>query len=67
MIDIAKLTQENVGNWVKYKDGSGLTELGKLRSWSNKYIYVVFRCDDQWSKFMDFTGVPTNPQDLTFK
>lgn len=65
MIDIAKLTQENVGNWVEYKDPSRTLEIGKLKSWNDKYIFVVFRCDGQWHNFLNYTGVATNPQDLT--
>lgn len=66
MIDIAQLTEEDVGRWVTYTGGAGETEKGKLKSWNDQFIFIVYKCDGQWNRFFDFTGVATSPDDLTW-
>ena len=66
MIDIAKLTKKDIGRWVLYKGSAGEQEGGRLKSWNDKYIFVVYKCDGQWNRFQDFTGWATDPEDLEF-
>lgn len=66
MIDIAQLTKEDVGKWVEYQGGAGERERGKLKSWNELYIFVVYKCAGEWDRFQDFTGVATSPKDLRF-
>ena len=66
MIDISELRTEDFGRWVVYKPSFGDTQKGKLKSWNDKYIFVVYNCDHQWDRFDDFTAAATNPEDLTF-
>ncbi len=70
MIAIKDLTQEDVGRWVVYKDRfkiAGEREEGKIKSWNDKFIFVVYKCDGQWDRFQDFTGQATSQEDLTYK
>lgn len=67
MINISKLTDKDVGRWVTYIDGMRKTEEGKLKSWNDKYIFVVYHCNNEWDCFKDFTGAATRPEDLYFK
>jgi len=66
MIDISKLEKKDVGVWVKYQDGMGKIEKGRIKSWNNKFIFVVYHCNNEWDRFQDFTGESTRPEDLDF-
>lgn len=66
MIDIAQLRKFHIGKWVEYKGTGGEVERGRLKSWNNSFIFVVYKCNGEWNRFKDFTGVPTRPQDLRF-
>lgn len=66
MIDIKKLKKEDIDKWVEHTATTGIKERGKLKSWNNKYIFVVYKCAGNWSRFQDYTGIATNPKDLIF-
>ncbi len=65
MIDIAKLTKDDIGRWVVY-DKPHRTEKGRLKSWNDFWVFVVYKCNHQWDKFQDYTGCATKPEDLEF-
>jgi hypothetical protein len=67
MIDIKELVPEHVGKWVEYRDGTGETERGRIKSWNDRFVFVVYRCDGEWNSFKDFIGAATDPSDLTFR
>jgi len=64
MIDPKTLTDSDIGRWIEYRGSGGERELGKLKSWNDKVIFVVFKCDEQWDRFEDFTGEAVYPADL---
>lgn len=68
MIDIAKLTSEHVGRWVVYTDGVGDTEKGKIKSWNDSGIFVVYNANGNWDAdhWKDYTAAHTRPEDLQF-
>jgi len=66
MLDIAKLTKEDIGRWVVYISPHGTTEKGRIKSWNDKFIFVVYKCDAKWDTFQDYTGCATYPKDLEF-
>lgn len=66
MIDIVKLRKSDIGKWVEYRGSAGEIERGKLKSWNDKYIFVVYKCAGEWDRFQEFTGVATSPKDLIF-
>lgn len=66
MIDLVKLTKGDVGRWVEYTPGHGAKERGRLKSWNEKFIFVVYKCDNEWKRFKDYTGAATWPKDLRF-
>ena len=66
MIDIAELIKEDVGRWVVYKSGNGKPEKGRIKSWNEEWVFVVYHCDSQWDNFQDYTGGATFPRDLEF-
>ena len=64
MIDIKSLEKRDVGHWVTYTGGAGEQETGRIKSWNDKFIFVVYKCAGQWDRFKDYTGVATLPEDL---
>lgn len=67
MVDIKKLTEEDIGRWVIYRDSfDRRPEKGKIKSWNDKYIFVVYKCANEWGRFKEYTGVATRPEDLEF-
>jgi len=67
MIKIKNLTEKDIGRWVIYDDKVRPPEKGRIKSWNDKYIFVVYKCNGEWDRFQDFTGVATNPADLEFE
>ncbi len=66
MIDIAQLTQKEIGKWVWYTPSFGDQEKGRIKSWNSEWIFVVYKCNGEWQRFKDFTGAATNPKELAF-
>ncbi len=66
MIDIAKLRKEDIGKWVLYAPSYRLAEKGRIKSWNEKWIFVVYNCGGEWGKFQNYTGAATCPKDLRF-
>ncbi len=67
MIDIAKLTKNDIGRWVTYDTGHNYTETGKIKSWNKSGIFVVYNCGEDWKNYKDYTAAHTNPNDLEFR
>jgi len=65
MIDITALNSASIGAWVEYNDGHGKVERGRIKSFNDEVIFVVYRCDDRWTEFENFTAEATEPRDLT--
>jgi len=66
MISLTQLEKKDEGKWVEYHGRGGEVERGRIKSWNNEFIFVVYRCDNQWHRFQDFTAAATNPEDLIF-
>jgi hypothetical protein len=68
VIDIVKLDKSDVGRWVEYRDRfDSKPDQGRIKSWNQKFIFVVYRCAGNWDQFEKYTGVATNPSDLDFQ
>lgn len=67
MIEIVKLTKEDTGRYVKYIGDIGHIEIGRIKAWNDRYIFVVYRCGGNWKRFKDYTGIATRPEDLIFE
>jgi hypothetical protein len=66
MIHINELGPEHVGRWIDYHDGSGKIETEKVKAWNDRVVFVVYRCNNEWHRFSEFTAAATDPADLTF-
>ncbi len=67
MIEIQKLTKEDIGKWVIYQPTiKGKPEEGRIKSWGSEVIFVVYRCNNEWDRFQNYTAQATLPNRLTF-
>jgi len=66
MIDINKLTKDDIGKWVVYKSKLE-NEKGRIKSWNDKCIFVVYASNNEWDNYQNYTGCSTNPEDLYLK
>ena len=58
------LNQKDVGGWVWYTPSHGDWEKGRIKSWNESYIFVVYKCNGEWDRFQSFTGAATKPEEL---
>ena len=65
-IDIKELTENDVGRWVQYQDSKDGREIGRIKSWNEIFVFVVYKCAANWHKFKDYTAMATRPEDLIF-
>jgi len=66
MIDISKLEKKDIGRFVEYRGFADEREKGRIKSWNEKFIFVVYKCDNQWNRFQDFISAATLPELLYF-
>jgi hypothetical protein len=58
-IAVGEIVPLEVGKWVQF-DG----ERGRIKSWNDKWVFVVFHCDDNWQDFENYTGAACKRSDL---
>lgn len=61
MIDIATITDKDIGKWVNYTPKK---EFGRIKSWNDSGIFVVYNAGGDWVNFKDYTAAHTRPEDL---
>ena len=68
MIDINKLKRVDKGRWVAYIDSNfpDKWEIGRIKSWNNTCIHVVYKCNEEWGNYKNYTGVATDPEELYY-
>jgi hypothetical protein len=66
MIDIKKLTKKDIGRWVTYNRSYCKPEKGRIKSWNNTFVFVVYNCADNWENYQDYTAAATIPDNLHF-
>lgn len=66
MIKINTLTEDSKGKWVEYTGGVGEKEKGKIKSWNDNWVFVVYKCNNEWDRYYNFTGVATNFKELNY-
>jgi hypothetical protein len=65
-MNIRDLKLTDIGRWVVYSSHNK-AEVGRLKSWNNSFIFVVFTCDGQWERYWEYTGQSVNPEDCELK
>ncbi len=54
----------SVGQKVHYVPQVGEPENGIVKSFNARVAWVVYKCDNQWHRYQDFTGASTALEDL---
>ncbi len=63
---IEKLSKSDKGAWVSYKSHGSPDEKGRIKSFNDRWVFVVYNCDDDWDNYNNYTAAATDPRDLTF-
>ena len=63
-MDIRGILTSYLGKFVFYQPPVGHRQLGRIKSFNDKYIFVVYHCDGNWENYTDYTAAATNPEDL---
>jgi len=67
VIHIEELNKDDIGRWVIYQPPiKGKPEEGRIKDWNDRFVFVVYRCNNLWDRFQDYTAQATNPTRLTF-
>ena len=55
MININTLTKNDIGRWVTYTAPHGEQERGRIKSWNDTFIFVVYNCAGEWDNYQNYT------------
>lgn len=58
---IAHITNQDIGRWVVFTPTG---QVGRIKSFNDRYVFVVYSCNDRWEKYMNYTGEATLARDL---
>lgn len=69
-ICINSLSEEDIGRWVMYTSPHGSRQHGRLKSWNDHFVFVVYNVpnmsSDDWERFQEYTAAGSKPEDLVF-
>ena len=63
---INNLKKEDIGRKVIYTDNIGQKEYGRIKSWTENWVFVVYNCADDWDNYQNYTAAATDQNDLEF-
>lgn len=68
MIKINTLTDSDIGRFVEYRGSGGEKEIGRIKSWNDKFIFVVYPGNNQAKNehYDRYTAAATLPENLFF-
>ncbi len=67
MLDLDKLTNNDIGKWVVYKGGAGEMEYRRIKFWNKSVVFVVYERDSRdMEHYENYNAIATSPEDLTF-
>lgn len=78
MIYIKNLTEDDIGKWVTYtwdiknhiigllNGNKPVVEVGKIKWWNDECIFVVFKCNNEWDNFKNYTGQACDSRNLFY-
>ena len=58
-----ELTKEDIGKWVLYLPKN---ERGRIKSWNDLFVFVVYKCANNWDDYKNYTAATTKAEDLRF-
>ena len=63
-IQIDRLDDTDIGRFVEYRSLPDKSEFGRIKSWNDKWVFVVYRKMAMALNWKSYTGAATNPADL---
>lgn len=67
MIATKDLRKSDVGRYVIYTDGVGDTQKGRIKTWNDCYVFVVYYCANDWVNYLAYGSQATDGKDLEFE
>lgn len=66
---LISLDLEDIGRYVEYIPQVGEPERGRIKSYDNHThtAWVVYKCDDDWDNYGEYTAAATNYSDLAYE
>jgi hypothetical protein len=61
MIPIDSLIPNDIGTWVVFLPTG---QRGRIKSWNDTTIFVVYSCDGNWQQYQHYTAEATHPATL---
>lgn len=55
-----------IGCWVYYTGGYGSNQKGRIKHFNGDWVFVVYKCDNDWNNFQKYTSARTNRKYLIF-
>ena len=52
------------GDYVHYAPLFGKPENGRVKSVKKGLVFVVYKCNNEWEHYLDYTGCATNTTDI---
>lgn len=62
-LNVIIVTPSDIGRWVLYRPKN---EKGRIKSYNDKFIFVVYKCDNNWDDYQNYTGEATKRENLEF-
>ncbi len=66
MIKLEDLTSEDIGSWVTFALSQGRRQLGRIKSFNDQWVFVVYNCNSDWDNYANYTAAATTAPSLTF-
>ena len=60
------VSESDIGKWVIYTNGVGEEQRGRIKSFNDLYVFVVYNCDNDWRNYQNYTAAATRRIDLRF-
>ena len=61
------VTEGDIGRYVLYYPGYGDPERGRIKSFNTHFVFVVYKCNNDWDNYKDYTGCSTRREDLEYE
>lgn len=60
------VTEKDIGREVFYTDGTGERQFGKIKSFNDSWVFVVYNCASNWDDYREYTAAATDRNHLEF-
>ena len=66
-VRLDQLSDRDIGRWIVWTDPNlGTVQKGRLKSWNELFCFVVFKCNDDWIRFENYSAEACAPRECRF-